>query len=181
MSNDVFFTCWTNKWRLLHRYLARYTDDTLQIMSVFCHVKEIWKTTTNSYSSLPMWRVSRKWEAAIRPLWIWKGVSATLQSGRYTLSNPRGRVILVMRTIIFSLRTILSTRSFLFILLAAIKSGVSFNRICWTSFLSHNCGWLLKSIININCVSQSGLWLNYNCGCLKIISIVILNVSSQSD
>ena len=22
---------------------------------------------------------------------VWKGVSATLQSGRYTLSNPRGR------------------------------------------------------------------------------------------
>ena len=28
-----------------------------------------------------------------RPLWIWKGVSATLSSGRYTLSYPSGRYI----------------------------------------------------------------------------------------
>ena len=25
--------------------------------------------------------------------WIWKGVSATLQAGRYTLSYPRGRFV----------------------------------------------------------------------------------------
>ena len=32
----------------------------------------------------------------ISSLWIWKGVSATLQSGRYTLSYPRGRYVYLM-------------------------------------------------------------------------------------
>ena len=34
------------------------------------------------------------WLEDISSLWIWKGVSATLQSGRYTLSYPSRRFVL---------------------------------------------------------------------------------------
>ena len=50
--------------------------------------------------------------------WIWKGVSATLQSGRYTLSYPRGRnKVLVWRLMPYLLRCCKSTsmRSFIWV------------------------------------------------------------------
>ena len=45
--------------------------------------------------SLPPGTVNEKWDLNnnISSPWIWKGVSATLQSGRYTLSYPTRRYI----------------------------------------------------------------------------------------
>ena len=36
------------------------------------------------------------WRGRNSSSWIWKGVSATLQSGRYTPSYPRGRIIVLL-------------------------------------------------------------------------------------
>ena len=44
----------------------------------------------DSRTHLDIWLSGKNKRARLTP-WIWKGVSATLWSGRYTLSYPRGR------------------------------------------------------------------------------------------
>ena len=76
----------TTEWLLIKKNIY-YLFSYLWPSCIFCATKY-----SQKYAEITKFQCQRRY--IISPPWIWNGVSGTLQSGRYNLSNPRGPFII---------------------------------------------------------------------------------------